>query len=157
MTIVSKFHTLYLIRKAIGPTLFAFLSLLFLYQGFSLNNFFQIKISIFLFLVCISFSIINLKSIYKLVIEESSIVKISIFYGVKKYIALSSIKASHLDYIQGVATEAGQINPGYYECVLILENDKKLIISPEKFKNYSEIIKAISHNRTKLNNLQGSS
>ena len=39
--------------------------------------------------------------------------------------------------------KAGQITSGYFESMVILKNGKKILISPDSFENYQEIIACI--------------
>ena len=46
-----------------------------------------------------------------------------------------------------MSTETGKITMGYFESILILNTNKKILISPDNFENYNEIIKTIKLNR----------
>lgn len=154
MELTSRFETFYLVRKFTAPVLFAFLGSLFLYQGFKLHPFVHFACSIFFFVVSVTVLLINLASISSLKIEDTRIVIIPYMFGKQRYVDFSEVESSHLEFIRGIETDAGYVNPGYYRCVLMLKGHQKFILSPDKFENYSEILKAISYNRTKLSDDQ---
>jgi len=145
MKLTSKFDDFYLLRLVILPILFTGLSI-WLYN-LNRPNINSINGAYFFLILAFLILIYNLATIFQIEIEETEIIKVSFLTRKKKVIPYSTIKSSKLDYTSGGETDAGTINPGYYKCVFILENDEKLIISPVYFENYKELIRAISHNR----------
>jgi hypothetical protein len=90
----------------------------------------------------------NLNTFYKIIVEEKSITKIFFLSKKKEIIPYSNIKSSSLNFVKGVQTDAGIINPGYYKCIFILENEQKLILSPLYYENFNDLIRAINNNRS---------
>ncbi len=142
MKLVSKFENFYILRLLIIPVLFAGLSILLVTS----------KPNVALFFLVLAFLVLtyNLATIFQIIVEEKEIIKISFLTRKKKVIPYSVIKSSRLDFTRGVETDAGIINPGYYRCIFILENNEELIISPLHFENYNELIRVIGQNRNEL-------
>ena len=110
-----------------------------------------ISLSVILFGIFTLFQIINLRSVFKIIVSEKGIIKTSFISNEKEFIPFSSIANIQLTRVNGYSTsDAGQITTGYFESLITLKNNKKLIISPDYFENYQEIIKAIKMNMEKL-------
>jgi len=95
----------------------------------------------------------NLNSIYKIIVTETTIIKIYFLSRKTEIIPYVSIKNFEKEFIEdSQSTEVGQLTPGYYRYIFNLVNGKKLIVSPLYFKNYIQLIIAINQNYTELNN-----
>lgn len=149
MIVTSKFEKLYLLRIAFIPLICTALSILLvdikIYYKKDADVIFPI---IFLLTVGCLVLLYNLNSIYKIIVEETTITKIYFLLRKKEIISYASIKSLDKEFISGGnITEVGQISDGYYRYTFNLKNGKKLIISPLCFENFNQLIIVINHNR----------
>jgi hypothetical protein len=94
----------------------------------------------------------NLNSIYKIIVEETTITKGYFLLRKRETISYAFIKSMDKEFISGGwISDVGQISDGYYRYVFQLVNGKELIVSPLCFKNYNELIIAINNNRNDKN------
>lgn len=143
MEIASKFRFLFLVRKNIFFFLFVTFILFALLHDLS-NPIQETILILILFLgFCIIIQLIRLRSLSKIIVSDKGIRKISIISGIEEFIPFSSIENIQRQRIQGMSNMTGQITDGYYETLINLRNKKKLLITPDHFENYQEIIKAI--------------
>ena len=148
MIVVSKFEKLYLLRKALIPIICIGLNFLLLDIKIYYKKDIDVIFPIFIILILGCFILLyNLNSIYKIIVEETTITKIYFLLRKSESISYISIKSSDKEFINGsYIFEVGQITPGYYRYVFNLEKNKKLIVSPLYFKNYNQLITAINLN-----------
>lgn len=83
---------------------------------------------------------------YKLVISDSGITKILLVSGKYEVIPFTDIVSVKLNHVEGLESDAGQISMGYYESIITLTNNNELLITPDYFENYRELIHALNHN-----------
>lgn len=150
MNIISKFRTLFLIRKSIVFVFFSIIWLSVFFQGIHETESQAVSTAIIMFVISAIFQIINLKSVYKIMISNEGITKAYIISRQSEFIPFSNIKNTQLNHVRGTWTDAGQITEGYYESVIILKNNKILLITPDYFENYKELIKVLSYNFTEF-------
>jgi len=147
MAVNSEFEDFYLIRPAFLPIICFGLGFLFLYQTWTTEgNFLTLALCLFVFGIILLY--LNFKSVFKIAVEETKITKIMFLNGKKYFIPYSDIQESKLEHVHGMRSKAGDITLGYYRCVFKLKNGEVFILSPVHFKNYREIVKAISANRS---------
>ncbi len=147
MQIESKFRDLFLLRIGIGVFLFL------LILAYSVNGLINpdttpkvalmIAFIVLLFLVYVSTDLLKVSS---LKIMEKGIEKTSLIFRTKKYIPYSSILSVDRQKTRQRDTRGINLTDGYHFSVLKLENNRSLIISPDCFENYMEIIEAIKTN-----------
>ncbi len=145
--VTSKFRTLFLARKAFGFFVMFFLCCVVL----SYNDEYLL-IFILLLTVSIAITLIKLRNIYKLIIFENGITKISFLSDKKEFIDFSEIESVSLNRIDGLQTRAGYISEGYYESTVLLKSHKEVLISPDWFENYRDLIVTLSENLTNYKN-----
>lgn len=147
MTVNSKFEDFYLIRPALIPILCFGFSLLFLYQTWTTEgNFLLLALCLFAIGVCIL--IINFRSVFKIIVDDTKIIKTFFLTRRTQCILYSDIHESKLKFVTGLQTKAGGITTGYYHCVFKLKNGETFILTPLHFKNYKQLVKAIGINRS---------
>ena len=149
MTLVlikSNFRKLFCIRLAIG--IFLFLILLVFSLNTIFNDFDKSKILILFlaltllsFLIYVSFDLFNL---FSLVITENGIEKTSIITRRKQIIPFKIISNIQQQKVRYRNTRGVNISDGHSISILKFENGKSLIISPDNFENYQEIMSAIN-------------
>lgn len=149
MIIVSKFEKLYLLRNAFMPIICICLGLLLIdikiYYKKDIDVIFPV---FFLLIIGLLVLFYNFNSIYKLIVEETTITKIYFLSRKTEIIYYETIKSSNKEFIDGsYSPEVGQITSGYYRYVFNLEKNKELIVSPLYFKNYNQLIIAINQMR----------
>jgi len=88
---------------------------------------------------------IDLLKIFSLEITEKGIEKKSLVFKTKRHIPFTSILSIGKQKIRSRNTR-GYISDGFTVSVLKLKNGENLIISPDSFENYQEIIEAIELN-----------
>lgn len=104
------------------------------------------KQSLTLAFVALSFIIylsIDLFKDFTLKIMENGIEKTSLIFRTKQFIAFDSISSVDRQKTRLRSTRGINISDGYHYSILQLKNGKTLIISPDNFENYTEIIDAI--------------
>jgi len=146
MIVISKFEKLYLLRKAFLSIICIGLSLLLLDVKYYYKKNADVMFPVFFLLIfgCLVL-LYNLNSIYKLILEEKTIIRINFLSRKRESISYTSIKSSNKEFVNGsYIYEVGQITSGYYRYVYTLENDKKMIVSPLYFENYNQIVEEIS-------------
>ncbi|WP_146194592.1 hypothetical protein [Flavobacterium crocinum] len=94
----------------------------------------------------IFFHINQLSLINEITITEKGIKRTTLASSKVDFIPFSSITKVQTKRIQGSYTKAGQITTGYFESTVYLENGEELLISPDHFENYPELIVAIRDN-----------
>lgn len=137
-------------RKALG-TRIIFGSILFLITliyvsstflnsaSISINPFLVMCLMVLLFLIYVSPDIFR---IFKLTITENGIEKTVIITGQKQFIpfdTINYIKRGKINF----RNKGGNVSDGFHFSTVMLENKKSLIISPDHFENYKDIMIAI--------------
>ncbi|MFH6963029.1 hypothetical protein ACHRVK_11580 [Flavobacterium plurextorum] len=142
MKVHSKFRPLYLIRK---NSLFLFTCFCFLiFYDKVVSGVYETIILFFLFFtVSIFFQVINLRTINEIIVSEEGITKINFLTKKANFIPYSLVANLDTMRVQGMSGKAGQITSGYFESMVILKDGKKILISPDSFENYQEIIASI--------------
>ena len=147
MEISSNFRTLFLVRVNFVFVVVFIVCSYFVIDGFTESNFIKVIISIILLSISAYLQFLNLGKIFKIKVSAKGINKTYFFYDKHENIPFSSIKSVRLEKVDGLSTDAGKISLGYYESVMTLDNDETLILSPDKYENYHEIMKSINHFR----------
>ena len=147
MELTSEFRTLFILRKISGFIFLLVICCLLMNIGLVRNEWVIILIS--LIILVISYIILknDIRKIYKIKVVKNGILKIPIFNNKEKLILFSDIKEVRLEKVEGMSSDAGEITLGYYESILILKTNEKILISPDHFENYKEIMKTIKLNR----------
>ena len=147
MNIKSRFRKLFWIRIGIG--LFLFLSIL----TFCINRLRnpdeatkQTLVLAFLVLCFLAYASIDLFKVFSLNIEKNGIEKTLLLFRTKQYFSFDSV----LSIERQKATQRNVrniiITDGYHLSVLKFKTGKSLIISPDSFENYEELMLAIKNN-----------
>jgi len=134
MIVSSKFRTLFLARKAFGFFVMFFLCCVVLSYNDEYLLFFMLLLT-----GSIAITLFKLSNIYKLIISEKGITKTSLLSDKKEFIDFSEIVSVNLNRVDGLQTRAGYISEGYYESIVLLKNNKELLVSPDHFENYIEL------------------
>ncbi len=143
MKIHSKFRTLYLIRINIFFFIFDFFCLSNFFNSFRTENYKVILGSILFLALSIFFHIRKLSSVNEITVLKTGIKKTTLASHKEEFIPFSSMLNIKTERIQGSYSDAGQITKGYFESTIFLENGKELLISPDQYENYLEIVVAI--------------
>ncbi|SFD78997.1 hypothetical protein [Flavobacterium phragmitis] len=148
MEIKSKFRKLFWIRAGIGFLVFIFTLYLCINSISQYSKLTKNPVFIFslVFLVLLFFAALDLAKTFKLTIKEEGIEKIFVISRHRQFIPFISIIGFKTQKIR-MKGKSGYLTDGYTQTVLQLVNNKNLIISPDSFENYVEIISAI---RSKL-------
>jgi hypothetical protein len=143
MKIQSKFRTLYLIRINILFFIFDFFCLSSFFNSFRTEDF-RIGLGSIIFLaLSIFFHIRKLSSVNEIIVLENGIQKTTLASHSIEFIPFSSMLNIRTERVPGSYSDAGQISTGYFESIIFLENGKELLISPDQYENYYEIVIAI--------------
>jgi hypothetical protein len=146
MVIESKFRKLFCIRIGIGLSLFL-LILFFCVNGLKnpdeTTN--QSIILAFVVLFFITYLSIDLFKNFTLKIMENGIEKTSLIFRTKQFIAFDSISSLDRQKTRLRSTRGMNISDGCHYSILQLKNGNTLIISPDNFENYTEIIEVIKN------------
>lgn len=152
MELISEFRTLFILRKISGFIFILVICCFLINIGLKKNIWEVMLISL---IILTASSIIlknNIRQIYKIKVVENGILKIPVFQNKEELILFTDIKEVRLEKVDGMSSDAGEITLGYYESIIILNTNKKILISPDNFENYKEIMKTIKLNRNKINN-----
>lgn len=146
--IESKFRKLFWVKIAIGfvvfiAVLYYCLNSISEYSQLSKNPVFIVSAVFLLLFLCAALD--DLFKVCKLIVTDKGIEKILLISGRKQYIPFADIIDIKKRKIiaQG---KAGPLTDGYSLSILQLVNDKTLIISPDNFENYNDIMLAIKSN-----------
>ena len=151
MECISEFRSLFLLRK-VTAFVFTFIVCCFVIKrGLSRNESELIVISIIILIVSALMLKNRLWKIYKIKVIENGILKIPVFQNKEQLILFTDIKEVRLEKVDGNSSDAGEITLGYFESILILNTNEKILISPDSFENYKEIMKTIKFNRNNKN------
>lgn len=149
MTTLSEFRVLFWARKIFGFLLVLLLSSIFLIDPTDVN----ITIFVLLVILTLVYHFFKIRKLYKIVISEKGIIKVSFLNKKKEFIDFSEVEKVGLikfdgrrDPIRGV-----NISSGYYESEILLKNKESILISPDYFENYKELVKSLSENLEKFN------
>jgi hypothetical protein len=152
MELTSEFRTLFILRKISG-VIFLFAICCFLLNiGLERNQWVIILISFIAIIVSYIILKNDIRKIYKIKVVKNGILKIGVFENKEKLILFRDIKEVRLEKVEGMSSDAGEITLGYYESILILNTNEKILISPDHFENYKEIMKIIKLNRNDQTN-----
>lgn len=77
---------------------------------------------------------------------ENGIEKTSLIFRTKQYIPYNSILRVDRQKARQRDTRGINLTDGYHFSILKFENGSSLIISPDNFENYTEIMEAIKRN-----------
>ncbi|TPG41702.1 hypothetical protein EAH81_09485 [Flavobacterium pectinovorum] len=143
MKIHSKFRTLYLIRINMFYIIFDFFCLSSFFNSFRTEDFIVGLGSIIFLALSIFFHIDKLRSVTEIIVLEKGLQKISLASQKTEFIPFSFMVNIRTERIQGSYSDAGQITTGYFESTILLENGEELLISPDQYDNYKEIVVAI--------------
>ncbi|AWK05027.1 hypothetical protein HYN56_12630 [Flavobacterium crocinum] len=146
MEIHSKFRTLFLIKINILFLIFDLFCLSYFFDSFRTEDFKVTIVSVICLALSIFFHINQLSLINEITITEKGIKRTTLASSKVDFIPFSSITKVQTKRIQGSYTKAGQITTGYFESTVYLENGEELLISPDHFENYPELIVAIRDN-----------
>ena len=152
MKITSEFRTLFIVRKILGITSILAIGCFLIISALEKKEWEMLLLILFAELILLYFLIKDFQKIYKIKVAENGIYKISIFLNKAEFIPYKEIKTVRSEKVQGSSTDAGEITLGYFESVLITNKNQKILISPDNFENYNEIMKAIKLNRSEENN-----
>lgn len=95
----------------------------------------------FAFLIYVS---IGLFSIFSITITDKGIEKKALISGKKEFIPFTSIIGLAREKVR-MRTKSGALTDGYTVTILKLQNGKKIVISPDDFDNYKELILEIKN------------
>jgi hypothetical protein len=147
MQVKSKFRKLFWVRIGIGFIVFLvilYLCLIFILRGFQvLKN--PLLIAAFIFLSFLIYAALDLFKIFKITVTDKGIEKNMLISGRKEYIPFAVIIGVKKEKIR-LRTKSGDLTDGYTVSILKLENNKSLVISPDNFENYKDIMLAIKSN-----------
>lgn len=152
MRIVSKFRTLYLVREVFFLIIFLLIDLLLSLLIYSLITDESI-LGAYFFIIVLIFFIYNqysrLISINRISVTDEGISKVYLFSKKEEFFYFTKVLGMRTERVSGFSSEAGEISDGYFESVIEYGKNCELIISPDEFENYIELILAI---RNQLDN-----
>ncbi len=141
----SKFRKLFWIRLVLGIVLFVILILILINRVFinpqETKNLTLVVVVIALLLL--SYLSLDLFKVFTLKVSENGIKITFLITKKKKYIPFNSITSIEKEKVT-LRNAQGNITDGYYISILNFENDS-LIISPDNFENYEELMIEIKY------------
>lgn len=148
--IESKFRKLFWVRIGIGflvfmAVLYFCLNSISKYSQLIKNPVFIVSAVFLLLLLLLFCAALDLFKVCKLIVTDNGIEKILLISGRKQYIPFADIIGIKKRKITAQG-KAGPLTDGYSLSILQLVNDKTLMISPDNFENYNEIMLAIKSN-----------
>ena len=152
MELISEFRALFILRKISGFLFLLIICGFLMNYGFELNEWKIILISLITLIISLIVLKNDIRKIYKIKVVKNGILKILVFQNKEELILFTDIKEVRLEKVDGMSSDAGEITLGYFESILILNTNEKILISPDYFENYEEIMKTINLNRNNENN-----
>ncbi|WP_426485925.1 hypothetical protein [Flavobacterium sp. 2] len=143
MKIHSKFRTLFLIRINFVYVIVDFICLSYFFGSFRTENYKETFGSLLFLALSLFFHINLIRSVYEITVTQKGIKRKTLASNKEDFIPYTSILKVETVRIQGSYTKAGQITTGYFESTVFLKDGTELLISPDHFENYREIIVAI--------------
>lgn len=148
MIIQSKYRKLFLVKILFAC--FIFFLVLFLNLKFLCENLFNFKdpffvLAVFLLILIIrlSFEVLN---IYSLKVSEKDISHTILVTQKTTNFSYDQITSVNREKVAGQQTGRGQISAGFFRTVIIFNDGSKLIVSPDDFENYQELLMVIKNN-----------
>jgi hypothetical protein len=144
MPIESKFRKLVLIRITVGVILFVTILSFCLYGFVNPDKITKqvLYLAVGMFCYMLYLSLGNFQ-IYSLKILENGIEKTSLLFRAKQFIPFQSIMRIDIQKSKYKNTHGVDISEGFLYSIVYLTDGNSLIISPDSFENYSEIMDAI--------------
>jgi len=143
MKIQSKFRTIYLFRINVFFVIFDFFCLYLFFNSFKTESV-QVGLGSIIFLaLSIYFHIRTLRSVNEITVLENGLQKTTLVSNKAEFIPFSSMVNIKTERISGSYSDAGQITTGYFESTVFLEDGTELLLSPDQYENYKEIVVAI--------------
>ena len=93
-------------------------------------------------LVFLTYLSLDIFKIFELAITETGIEKINLINRKKEYFPFNMISSIQLEKVS-YRNSKSQISDGHHLSILIFKNGIDMVISPDHFENYSEIISEI--------------
>ncbi|WP_316635586.1 hypothetical protein [uncultured Flavobacterium sp.] len=87
-----------------------------------------------------------MRSVYEITVTKKGIKRKTLTSNKVEFTPYSSVLKVQTERVQGSYSDVGQITTGYFESIVFLENGTELLISPDHFENYQELIIAIREN-----------
>lgn len=140
MKIYSKFRTLFLIRINILFFIFDFFCLSKFFGSFRTEDYKITLASVVFLALSIFFHISKLSSVNEITVLEKGLERTTLASSKVEFIPFSSVLRVQTKRVEGSFSDAGQITTGYFESMVYLENGKEILISPDHFENYQELI-----------------
>lgn len=128
--------------------IFDFICLSYFFGSFRTENYKVTFGSLIFLALSLFFHINKMRSVYEITVTKKGIKRKTLTSSKEEFIPYSSVLKVQTERIQGSYSDAGQITTGYFESTVFLENGTELLISPDHFENYHEIIVAIRSNVT---------
>lgn len=150
--ITSKFRDLFIgkiIFLAFVFTVMLTFSLMYIFKVNKVESQITVNLIIGLSIVLLLLLIYRIVVVMKVCILADRLEMLS-FFGKKTEIFFSDI--TKIEAEKSIQTAGGgNITDGYHYSILIVKNGKTLVISPDEFENYNEIMAAIISRRNSQN------
>jgi hypothetical protein len=148
MIIQSKYRKLFLVKILFACFIFflvLFLNLKFLYENlFNFKDtFFVLAVFLLILIIRLSFEVLN---IYSLKVSEKDISHTILVTQKTTNFSYDQITGINREKVAGQQTGRGQISAGFFRTVIIFNDGSKLIVSPDDFENYQELLMVIKNN-----------
>lgn len=154
MIIQSKFRKLFLVKILFACFFFflvLFFNLKFLYENLSnfKDPFFVLAVFLLIILIRLGFEVLN---IYTLKVSEKEIFHTILVTQKTTNFSYDQIAGINREKVPGQQTGRGQISDGFFRTVIVFNDGSKLIVSPDDFENYQELIFLINSNLDSFKN-----
>jgi hypothetical protein len=148
MIIQSKFRKLFLVKILFACFFFLlvlFFNLKFLYENlFNFKDpFFVLAVFLLIILIRLGFEVLN---IYTLKVSELDISHTILVTQKTTKFRYDQITSIRKEKVAGQQTDRGQISAGFFRTVIVFNDGSELLVSPDDFENYQELMLAINNN-----------
>jgi hypothetical protein len=148
MIIQSKFRKLFLVKILFACFFFLlvlFFNLKFLYENlFNFKDpFFVLAVFLLIILIRLGFEVLN---IYTLKVSELDISHTILVTQKTTKFRYDQITSIRKEKVAGQQTGRGQISAGFFRTVIVFNDGSELLVSPDDFENYQELMLAINSN-----------
>ncbi len=147
MECISKFRKLFILRKISGFVFTFCICCFLIIRGLKKNELELILIPLIILIISALLLKNRILKIYIIKVVKNGILKIPVFQNKEELILFTNVKEVRSEKVDGMSSDAGEITLGYFQSILILDTNEKILISPDYFENYKEIMKTIKLNR----------
>ena len=146
MKVISKFRTLFFLRKVLFVLFLDLILCFFILGGLVSESYVAVYIFLIITVFALYYQYESFNSVNRIIVTDDGITIIPFLSKKEKFISFSEINRIRSERVNGSSNDVGEITSGYFESIIELYGNEELLISPDHFENYNEIIMTIRGN-----------